>query len=368
VISLLPARFDNETVKQCVALGKPMIHGNYHTQEAHALDAEARKRGILILGETGLDPGIDHMTAKRVIDHFHALGGEVEDFYSFCGGLPAPEANTNPFGYKFSWAPKQALRVANRPATYIKDGTEVHVDGKDILKKHWVFKINDSLTFEGYANANSLPYVEKYGLHGIKNLLRGTLRYPGWCRLLNTLKDLNLLDESPLMLDRRFSASQMLLRAGRFASRESITTLLLTRNKDAYNALSWLGLLDQKEKVWQSNSAIGVLEELMLQKLAFQPGERDLSIMVHQFGVRFPSGKKYHEALMVDFGEPQGYSSMAKTVGLTMAFAARAILEGKITLKGVQMPVTSDIYQILLPDLEAVNIRMAEREIESLSF
>lgn len=368
VISLLPARFDNETVRHCVDLGKPMIHGNYNTTEAMALDEKARRKGVLILGETGLDPGIDHMTAKKMIDRFQAQGGVVEDFYSFCGGLPAPEANTNPFGYKFSWAPKQALRVANRPAQYLKDGKEIRVEGKDILKKRWSFKIDDTLTFEGYANANSLPYVEKYGLQGVKNLLRGTFRYNGWCRLLQTIKELNLLDETPLPLGDQFSASQMLLKAGRFASRESVTTLLLTRHKEAYDAMEWLGVLDQEKKTWPSKTAMGVLAELMLRKLTFEPGERDLSVMVHQFGVRFPSGKKCYEALMVEYGDPERYSSMAKMVGLTMAFAATAILTGKITIKGIQMPVYREIYEALLPELEGVGIGLKEREIDSLSF
>ena len=364
IVSLLPSHLDYIVAKLCVEFARPLVHSNYHLKEVLDLDNAARQKGVLLLGEMGLDPGIDHMTVKKMVDHFHGQGGEIEDFYSYCGGLPAPEANDNPFGYKFSWSPQKVLRVSNREAMFLKNGKEIHVSGGEVLKDHWRVKINPDMEFEAYANANSLMYTKMYNLKRVKNMLRGTLRYPGWCDIINVLKQLNLLNEKPLRLKETFSPLQMVIKASHFPNKGSLLHYNpISENIRVQTALKWLGLFDETPRRWRSKAAIDVLEEMMVEKLSYKPHERDMTVMIHLFGVRYKEGKRKFKATLVDYGMPGGYSSMAKTVSMTIAFAARAILENKIRLTGVQLPVSKEIYQLILPELENIGIRLKESEI-----
>lgn len=194
VVSMVPYTFHPYVAGICLELGKHMVTASYLSPEMKALSQKVRERGLIFLNELGLDPGIDHMEAMRLIDEARANGGRVTSFISYCGGLPAPEANDNPFGYKFSWSPRGVLLAGRNEARYLWEGREVVVPAEELFSHYKMIEIPGLGTFEGYPNRNSVSYLETYGIQGAKNMLRGTLRYPGWCLKLKKLSELGLLE------------------------------------------------------------------------------------------------------------------------------------------------------------------------------
>lgn len=119
------------------------------------------------------------MSAKKIIDAVHKAGGKIVSFTSYCGGLPAPEDNNNPFGYKFSWAPRGVLLASRNSATFLEDGKDVFIDGKDLFDNYKIFKIEGLGSFEGYPNRNSKQYIDIYDIPETKTIIRGTFRNIG---------------------------------------------------------------------------------------------------------------------------------------------------------------------------------------------
>ena len=195
-ISLLPYIYHPLVAKLCIKHKKLMVTASYVKDEMKALDEEAKRAGVILLNEIGVDPGIDHMSAMQVINRIRANGGKLVSFSSYCGGLPAPDANDNPYGYKFSWSPRGVILAGKNPARYLKDGEIVDIPGEDLFSHHWPVKIAGFGELEGYPNRDSLPYIETYGVKGVKNMFRGTLRYPGWCETMKKIAELGLLDEA----------------------------------------------------------------------------------------------------------------------------------------------------------------------------
>ncbi len=194
VVSLLPANYHAEIAKLCIELGTNMATTSYVSPEMKALDKPAKENGIVILNECGVDPGIDHMSAMRIVHDVEKRRGKITSFMSYCGGLPAPEANTNPLGYKFSWSPKGVLLAGKNNAKFRKDGKDISVEGKDLFANHWAVDVPTFGKLEGYPNRNSLDYIETYGFEGIETMFRGTLRNPGWCETLKAIVDLSYVD------------------------------------------------------------------------------------------------------------------------------------------------------------------------------
>ncbi|MDJ0924200.1 MAG: saccharopine dehydrogenase C-terminal domain-containing protein, partial [Acidimicrobiia bacterium] len=199
VVSLLPYEHHTRVAEVCIETGTHLVTTSYVSDAMRALDGPARKAGVILLNEIGVDPGIDHMTAMQVIHRVQEAGGEITSFSSFCGGLPAPEANDNPFGYKFSWSPKGVLKAGKNTARFRRDGRTIEVPG-EVLFDHrapvTVALDHDLVEFEGYPNRDSLPYLDTYGIDSAATMFRGTLRYPGWCAVMRCMVDLGLLDET----------------------------------------------------------------------------------------------------------------------------------------------------------------------------
>ncbi|HHF42197.1 MAG: saccharopine dehydrogenase [Candidatus Aminicenantes bacterium] len=358
VVSLLPRNFHPLVAEICLGEKKHLVTTSYVSSEMQALDEPAQKAGILLLNEIGLDPGLDHMEAVNFIHETQSLGGEVTAFVSFCGGLPAPEAKDNPFHYKFSWSPQGVLQACQRPARYLWEGQIVEVSGQDIFYHCHSLSIDQVGTFEGYPNGDSLPYQQLYGLSKAHTLLRGTLRYPGWCQLMQTIKEFGLLAEEeknwPVTTYREFSQAflqteQLSERLFQKWGKESVTL--------ARQALEWLGFFDDLPLPARCSSPRQLLAHLMIQKMQYQPGERDMIILEHQFEIEAEATKKKAISSLVEFGQPQGDSAMSRLVGLPAAVATRLILEGKIKLSGVRIPVEEEIYQPVLAELARLGLR-----------
>lgn len=167
----------------CIKNQKNLVTASYISPEMEKLNEAAVDAGVLLLNEIGLDPGLDHLAAMKIIDECRERGEEIESFVSWCGGLPAPEsATSNPFGYKFSWSPRGVLLATQNSAQYLQDGQIITVSSEKLLKSNQeITDIHPVLQFEGIPNRDSLKYMKLYGLdkqtNPIKTMFRGTLRY-----------------------------------------------------------------------------------------------------------------------------------------------------------------------------------------------
>jgi len=363
-ISLLPYVYHPLVAKLCVRHKKQMVTASYVKDEMRSLDEDAKNAGVILLNEIGVDPGTDHMSAMRVIDRIREDGGELVSFSSYCGGLPAPDANDNPFGYKFSWSPRGVVLAGKNPARYLKDGAVVDIPGEELFANHWPVEIEGLGTFEGYPNRDSLPYIDTYGVHGVKNMFRGTLRYPGWCETLKKIAELGLLDEAEREDLAGLSLAQFtakMISSNGDLKADVAAYLHVDAGSFVISNLEWLGLFSDDPISEGARSPLDVLAGRMLEKMQYAPGERDMLIMQHEFVAEYPDRTEKTTSTMVDYGVPHGDSSMSRTVGLPAAIATRLILEGKITLTGVQVPVMPEIYEPVLAELESMGIKFTEK-------
>ena len=361
VVSLVPYTFHPTVAGLCLGLKKNMVTTSYAGEAMTGLDGDARRAGVVILNEVGLDPGIDHMEAMRIIRGVKDRGGTILGFTSTCGGLPAPEANTNPFGYKFSWSPRGVLLAGKNAARYLKDGREVRVPAEDLFDHFEMRSIHGLGDFEGYPNRDSLPYIELYGIPETRTMFRGTLRYPGWCETLKKIADLGLLDQTETDMrgvsHREFVASLIGSSGARDLKAALAERLRLKPGSKVIDRLEWLGLLSEERLPFERGSALDVLEALMLNKLQYGPEERDMIVLQHEFLAADAEGRRERiVSTLIDYGVPGGDSSMARTVGLPAAVGTRLILEGRIRRTGVCLPVHPEIYEPILEDLEAHGI------------
>jgi saccharopine dehydrogenase (NADP+, L-glutamate forming)/spermidine synthase len=261
--------------RHCVEHGVPMVTTSYVSDEMRALDAEARNRGVLLLNECGLDPGIDHMMAVEVIRRVEREGGRITSFVSYCGGLPAPESADNPLRYKMSWSPRGVLVAARSPVRFLRGGEIVEHPTPYLPGGAAAVHVPGAPALEGYPNRDSVPYRALYGLEHAHDVLRGTLRYPGWCETLEALLRLGLLDvdtSSPLgpsycdLLDRHLPAGSGPLpkRIARF--------LELPEDHPVLDRMAWLGLFSQLPVPDEARCPLDALAALFQDKLQYQEG------------------------------------------------------------------------------------------------
>jgi len=365
VISMVPYAFHPKVAELCIAHKKNMVTTSYVSDAMKKLDGEARKAGIIILNELGLDPGIDHMEAMRVIHEIHEKGGKLLGFISFCGGLPAAEANTNPFGYKFSWSPTGVLLAGKNSAQYLQDGKEVFIPSEKLFESYSLRTIEGLGIFEGYPNRNSLPYISLYGVPETKTMLRGTLRYLGWCETIRTLVRLNVFDQEEKdwtgLTFADFLRKQMGSRA-KDVKKAVSDRLGISPGLAILRRLEWLGLFSDEPLPLEKGSALDIMSARMTAKMAYLPGERDMICLQHEFFASYPkTGREKIVSTLIDYGIPGGDSSMARTVGLPPAIGTRLILEGKIRETGVHIPVRPEIYLPILAELKNLKIAFKEK-------
>ena len=368
IVSLLPWTLHVSVAKTCLKFDKFMATSSYVSDEMRTLDADVKAKNLLFLNEIGVDPGIDHMSAMQVIDNIHGQGGKIRQFYSICGGLPAPEDNDNPFGYKFSWSPKGVVLASRNSATFLKDGKQIDIKGEDLFLNYHVETVEGLGDFEVYPNRNSLPYKEIYGLKDAQTIMRGTYRNLGWCDTLKKIVDLGLVDDSPNPALADISYKQMMADiAGVSAGDDVIAAVAqkvgLKKEHFVIRNLEWLGLFTE-EKVPALDNRLDILSEKLLEKLAYKPGERDLLLMRHTFVVEnADQSRNTITSTLIDYGIPNGDSSMARTVSLPLAIGIKLMAQGKINLTGIQIPIKKEIYQPVLEGLADQNIKMTEKKI-----
>jgi saccharopine dehydrogenase (NADP+, L-glutamate forming)/spermidine synthase len=367
VCSLLPYTFHVKAAKVAIRHKTHFCTTSYISDEMKALEDDANKAGILLLNECGVDPGIDHMSAMKIIDDVHNNDGKITSFTSFTGGLPAPDANNNPYGYKLSWSPRGVLLAGRNDAQFRRDGKEVKIPGSELFNNCELMEVPDMGTFEGYPNRDSLSYIDIYSIPETETMLRGTFRNVGWCGTLDKIADLGLLDIEERSLDgMTYTALMRELTSTNDSDVKSAVAKACSIDPDdqIIKRLEWLGLFEEKQIPSGINTILDAFCNLFEEKLQYAPGERDMIVMHHEFIAEYPDKKQRITSTLIDYGIPNGDSSMSRTVALPVAIASKMILDRKITLTGVHRPIIPEIYEPILEELETLNIKMDEKTFD----
>lgn len=374
VVSMVPAAFHPLVAKACIRFRKHMLSASYVSEEIQQLDAQAKAAGIIILKECGLDPGIDHMTAMEAIDRIRAAGGKLTSFRSYTGGLIAPESDNNPWGYKFTWNPRNVVLAGQGAAglgtaRYLRNGEYKYVPYYRLFSRLEHIEVEGYAPFEGYPNRDSLSYRKIYGMEEVPTLLRGTLRKKGYCESWNALVQLGMTDDSFQMegLDkmslREFTNAFLPFDHELKAEEKFCRMLRIDRRSDIFQRISWLGLFSQTPVPIQQGSPAQVLQAILEEKWKLEPEDKDMVVMQHIFEWEEAGEEKRLYASMVSLGDNQLHTAMAKTVGWPLAIAVRLLLENKIDRRGVCVPVTPDIYKPILEELRCLGISFTEKEL-----
>jgi saccharopine dehydrogenase-like NADP-dependent oxidoreductase len=367
VISMLPAFMHKEVAMDCVRFGRHLVTASYVSLEILALDEEAKKAGIILLNEIGLDPGIDHMSAMQVIDRVHEQGGGFESFRSYCGGLVAPESNDNPWGYKFSWNPRNVILAGQGTAQYIENGAYKYIPYNRLFIQTEKIAVEGVGHFEAYANRDSLSYRKPYSLDHIPTMLRGTLRMPGYCNAWNVFVKLGWTDDTYRIADSAELTYRQLLEAflppGPSPVHEKLKMFMGNElDEDSLEKLAWLDLFTDRKTGVENASPAMILQHLLEEKWKLNTGDKDMIVMQHQFSYELKGKKHQLISSLIVKGDDPVHTAMAKTVGLPVAIAAGLILDGVIKLKGVQIPTHREIYEPVMKQLALKEIVFSEKE------
>lgn len=367
VVSMLPATMHGQVAEDCVRFGKHLVTASYVSDKMRALDAEAKKKGVILLNEIGLDPGIDHMSAMQIIDSIHARGGEMKAFYSYCGGLVAPESNDNPWGYKFSWNPRNVILAGQgAPATFIENGEHKEIPYESLFASARQIEVSGHGKFDAYANRDSLSYRAVYGLENIPTMLRGTLRAEGFCKSWNVLVQLGWTDDSytidlPAGMTYAELTHRLLGDCKNSLRAEAAGDAGLDENDPAMDRVEWTGIFGDEKIPFEKASPAQILQELLERKWKLQPGDKDMIVMQHEFIYTLAGNEERITSSLVVKGEDEIHTAMAKTVGLPAAIAVKMILTGKYVNAGVIVPVKKELYEPVLTELAEMGIVFDEQ-------
>ena len=366
VISMLPAVLHLAVAKDCVRFKKHLVTASYVSRDIAALEADAKNAGIILMNEIGLDPGIDHASAMRVIDHAKESGGEVIGFRSYCGGLVAPECNDNPWGYKFTWNPRNVVLAGQGgDAQFIEHGKMRSIPYEKLFVETEIIDVRGYGSFEAYANRDSLSYRKPYGLENIPTMLRGTLRMPGYCKGWNAVIKLGLTDDSKRMAGLDKLSWRQLVKTLNPGMSSSVAQYLGEKeNSEVMKKLEWLEIFTERKIEIQEGTPAQALQQLLEEKWKLKPHDHDMIVMQHEFEIKMAmAGTKKIISSLVVKGEDQVHTAMAKTVGLPAAITSKLILQEKIKARGVVIPTIKEIYEPVLDELETYGIKFEEREL-----
>ncbi|MDA7580633.1 saccharopine dehydrogenase NADP-binding domain-containing protein [Crocinitomicaceae bacterium] len=371
VISMLPARFHIGVAQDCISLKTNLITPSYISDEMRALNTKAKDAGIVIMNEIGVDPGIDHMSAMKIINEIKERGGQLTSFKSFTGGLIAPESDDNPWNYKFTWNPRNVILAGQGgAASFLRNGRHKYIPYNRLFGRLDHMSVDGYGDFVGYANRDSLSYRETYGIQDIPTLFRGTLRRPGYCKAWDVFIELGMTDDSYQMantanLTPRTFLNSFLPYNANVSVEEKFKVFLREDRIDTYDRFEWLGLFQDEPIIGVENaSPAQVLQKILVNKLSLNDGDKDMLVMIHEFEYELNGSKNQITSSMVNIGEDQVFTSMSNTVGLPVAICAKMILLGELKSKGVTLPVQKEVYTPILKELESYDIRFLEKEIK----
>lgn len=371
VISMLPAHLHIEIAKDCLQFKKHLVTASYISDAMQALDEDTKKNDLIFMNEIGLDPGIDHMSAMKVIDEITSKGGNMLLFESFCGGLVAPESDNNLWNYKFTWAPRNVVLAGQGGAAkFIQEGTYKYIPYSALFRRTEFLEVEGYGKFEAYSNRDSLKYKSIYGLDNVLTLYRGTIRRVGFSKAWNMFVQLGMTDDSYVIEDsENMSYRQFMNSFLPYHPTDSVeikTRFILKIDQDdiMWDKLLELDLFNPNKKVGLPNATPAqILEKILTDSWALEPNDKDMIVMYHKFGYELNGEKKQIDSKMVCIGDDQTYTAMAKTVGLPVAMATLLILNGKITTPGVQLPIKKEVYEPILKELEEYGVIFNEQTV-----
>ena len=367
VVSLIPAHLHPLVAKICLLEKKHLLTASYVSDEMKSFHQQAQSKGLLFLNESGLDPGIDHMSAMQVIDKIKSNGGHLTSFESFTGGLIAPDTEPeNPWRYKFTWNPRNVVMAGQGTAKFLQEGVYKFIPYQQLFQRTTPVVVPSLGEYEGYANRDSLKYLETYGLQGIKTMLRGTLRNKGYCSAWNVLVQLGCCDDSFQMEGVEKMSHRNFMKAfvgSEGAVDEKICFMFrLSPDGEEMNRLRWSGLFSDEEIGMTKGTPAQVLEHILNKKWKLKTGDKDFIVMWHRFRFEIGSKQKEIQAYLTATGDDEINTAMAKTVGLPLAISAKLLMQGKIKSRGVVIPVMKEIYDPVLGELGELGIRLKEEE------
>tara|TARA_B110000459_G_scaffold115308_1_gene127532 strand:- start:4202 stop:5539 length:1338 start_codon:yes stop_codon:yes gene_type:complete len=367
VMSMVPAFLHASVARVAIKAGVPVITPSYLNDEMKSLDEAAKEAGVLVLNEIGLDPGIDHMSAMKIIDEIKADGGVMKGFESYCGGLVAEESDNNPWHYKISWNPRNIVLAGQGGSATFKDSGRVKLEPPHrVFRRLRPIEVNGQL-YKGYPNRDSLAYEKIYNLPEMETLIRGTLRVDGFCRSWDILVQLGMVrDDANLVWDKGISWSEwtrsfLPAKTADMTVSQAINSTVIS-DHETNERLEWLGLFDTETgpEIVEGTPA-EIIEALLVKKWALEEGDRDMIVMWHRF--EYEMDDKRFEKTSEFFLEGRGstYTAMSDTVGLPMAIAAEHMMAGEgFGEVGVKIPVTRNFYDVILPKLEEFGVVFKE--------
>lgn len=370
VVSMLPPSMHLDVAKDCVRLGKHMVTASYVSDEMNDLNEAAKQKGVVLLNEIGVDPGLDHLSSMDILEKIKAKGGALTSFESFTGGLVAPESDNNPWNYKFTWNPRNVVLAGQGVVKFIQEGKYKYIPYHKVFNRIEKININGYGSFEGYANRDSLKYREVYGLDEIPTLYRGTLRRPGFCRAWDLFVQLGATDDSYVMENtekmthKEFINSFVFYHPGDSVKLKVAYHMGIGIESDEMEKLNWLGLFDDTVLGLKNATPAQILQHILEKKWTLEPDDKDMIVMMHRLFYKINGSLKMLISELVVKGDDSTYTAMAKTVGLPMAIATKHIANGVINSPGVLLPITKEIYEPTLKELSQYGIEFVEREEE----
>lgn len=364
VISLMPAVLHTQVAELCIELKKHLLTASYVSEKMKSFDAEAKKAGLLFLNECGLDPGLDHMTAMQLIDTIKEKGGTIESFESFTGGLIAPTTDQqNPWRYKFTWNPRNVVLAGQGTAKFLEQSKPKYISYQQLFKRTTSVSIPNLGEFEGYANRDSLSYLEAYGLQSVKTMIRGTLRNKGYCAAWDIFVQLGCTDDSYAidvtnLTHRDFIELFLPSNANQLTEQKIITLFSLPKESHPLDCLKWSGFFDNELIGLQSGTPAQILEHILDKKWKLKTKDKDLVVMWHRFTYRLDNQLHEIQATVSAVGDNSIHTAMAKTVGLPLAIATKLLIQNKIKQRGVVIPTMKEIYEPVLNELKELGIEL----------
>jgi len=369
VVSMLPARFHPLVAEKCVEFGKHMFTASYVSKEMKELHQKAVEKGLLLLNEIGVDPGIDHMSAMKVIDEIKAEGGEMLAFTSSTGGLVAPEFDNNPWNYKFTWNPRNVVVAGQSVAQYIDHGKYKFVPYHQLFRRTEKMSVLHVGEFEMYPNRDSLSYRETYNLQNIPTILRGTLRRPGYCEAWNVFVSLGVTDDTYVIENsenltyREFINSYLPYDENDTVEQKICNYTGIQMDSETMSRLKWLGIFENVKIGLPNATPAQILQKILEEKWALGPEDKDMIVMQHKFDYKLNGKNKRKLSSLVVIGKDQVHTAMSITVGVPVAIAIKLFHTGVIKRTGVIVPTMKDIYEPVLNELEEYGIKFIEEEI-----
>lgn len=368
VVSLLPARFHDVIAVACVKKGIQMATASYVSPALKALEPEIKAKNLSFLNELGVDPGIDHMSAMRVIDRIREKGGQLKSFYSFTGGLIAPESDNNPWHYKFTWNPRNVVVAGQGVSQYIKNGRYKYIPYNQLFKRTIEREVLNYGKFEIYPNRDSLKYRKIYQLDDIPTIFRGTMRRPGYSAAWNVFVQLGCTDdtytveESENMTYRAFINTFLKYNPEKPVEEKLIEYLGLEPDGEIMQKLVWLGIFEDKVIGLKNATPAQILQKLLTEKWVLDPDDKDMILMQHEFEYEIENVSYQVVSSMVYIGKSTTETAMAITVGTPLAIAVKLLLTDQIKQKGVIIPTKPELYNPILDELEEYGIKFIEKE------